>query len=378
MTPDVAGYRLERRLGCGGGAEVWLAWPGTGGGGPVAIKRAPSSGVVAPDQRPGVADRLRAEGRLLAGIDHPNLVAVLDVVDEPPDVALVLPYLAGGSLRDLLDDRGTLSAGELVAVVEPLAGALRALLDQGSVHGDLKPENVLFTADGKPVLVDVDAARPVGAVTAATEDLVGTPDYLDPSRLDGGAATPASDVFSLGVVAYEVLTGRRPHRGEPAEVLAAASVAAHRPLASWPTVDGAVAEVVERAMSPDPATRPVDPPTLAHELRRVVAASSIRLPGPVRTAPAPRRPQRLHTVRVSRPGDGAPAAGAGDGRHGRVMAARVAVAAASVALALWAGADRADPGPGREAQTDVDVDADRDPGSTAPTAAADGRPPGPR
>jgi eukaryotic-like serine/threonine-protein kinase len=339
VTPDLPGHRLEHRLGGGGGAEVWLAWPGTGGAGPVAVKRAPAPDLVAPDQRADAVERLRAEGRVLAGIDHPNLVTVLDVVEDPGGLTLVLPFLAGGTLRDLLDDRGTLGAGELLAVVAPVADALRALLDHGHVHGDVKPENVLFTEGGAPVLIDAGTARPVDDRSTEDAVVVGTPDYLDPCRLDGRPAAPATDVFSLGVLAYEALTGRRPHRGEPAEVLASASVGAHRPLASWPTVDGGVAEVVERALAPDPSTRPADPAALAAELQRVVPATSVRLPGPARSGPLPARPGHLETLRVARP-DGDPPPVPDRGPPRRVGAVRAAVAAISVALAIWAG-----PGP---------------------------------
>lgn len=319
---------------------MWLAWPDDGGG-PVAIKR-PATVPAGPGGRSDAPDRLRAEGEVLGGVDHPNLVAVLGVVEGPAGVALVLPHLPGGSLRDLLDERGTLGAGELLGVVAPVADALGALSDRAIVHGDCKPENVLFEADGTPVLIDAGAARPVGACHGEGP-VVGTPDYLDPSLVDGGPVTPASDVYSLGVLAYEALTGRRPHRGEPAEVLAAAAVGARRPLASWPTVDDGVARVVERAMAPDPTDRPPDPRALADELRLVVPARSVRLPGPARTDGPPRRPGRLDTVRVAGPAATPPSGEVGP-RPRRVLAARAAVVAGSVTLAVWAGAERVDDG----------------------------------
>lgn len=369
MTPDLPGYRLDRRLGRGGAAEVWLAWPGSDGAGPVAIKRVPAADLGSPARRAAAVERLRAEGRILADLDHPNLVAVLEVVEEPCGPALVLPYLAGGTLRDLLDDRGTLDAGELLAVLEPVAGALLALLDRGHVHGDVKPENVLFTGEGAPVLVDAGSVRPLGDRT--TQPTVeGTPDYLDPSRLDGRPSTGATDVFSLGVLAYEVLTGRRPHRGDPSEVLASAAVGAHRPLASWPTVDGDVAEVVERAMAPDPSDRPADPAALVTELRRAVPGARVRLPGPARTGSLPSRPGRRDTVRVRRPERDPSPTELGVASR-RVGAVRAAVAVISVALAAWAGPARDDAGPDRRPPSPAARD-DDEPFVPDPTDAARG------
>ncbi|CAN5909346.1 hypothetical protein BH23ACT2_BH23ACT2_28860 [soil metagenome] len=222
---------------------------------------------------------LRQEAVLLATLDHPHVVRVLDVVDDPPGVAVVLPLLAGGSLRQLLDERGTLTAGEVVAVLGPVADATTSLHRRGIVHGDLKPENILLTGDGVPMLADVGVARLVGHRAPGVR-VAGTPGYLDPAVLTDACVEPTADVYALGVVAYEALTGRRPHRGDPAEVMAAASAEVHRALATWPGVAPDVADPVESALAATPGARPASPDELLDRLRAVVDPDEVRLPGP--------------------------------------------------------------------------------------------------
>ena len=273
-------------IGRGATAEVWLAWDPAAGAVPLAVKRwhPGGPGHRAPAVSPEGVARLREEALLLAQLDHPSIVEVIDVVPDPPGVALVMPYLCGGSLRGLLHERGTLGAGELVAVLAPIASALAALAEAGMIHGDVKPDNVLLTESGEPVLADVGVSRGIGAGTRSGR-LACTPAYLDPASAEGGSACTRSDVFSLGVMAYEALTGRLPHRGEPAEVVALAAAGVHRPLSSWPAVGGDVAAVVESALEPDPDRRPPDAASFIARLASTVAPADVVLPGPVRDRP---------------------------------------------------------------------------------------------
>ena len=280
---DPPGYHLDRLVGRGATAEVWLAWPDEetpGVSGPVAVKR-----LLKPV----------AEVCLERQVAHPNLLPLLAVIADGPGTALVTPYLPGGSLRDLLDDRGTLTAGEVVAILRPVAEALEALHQAELIHGDVKPENVLLEDSGVPVLADVEAARPMGVVGC---QIMGSAAYLAPESVVGREVDGQADVFGLGVIAYEALTGRLPHRGEPAEVLAAAAGAVHRPLASWPTVRPGVAALVEQAIGPDPNMRPVGPLALAAALAREVPPATIRLPGTAagRRQSEPRRDRSTHTL----------------------------------------------------------------------------------
>lgn len=292
-------YRLERLIGRGGSAEVWLAWDDGPVPRPVAVKllRMPVGGSSGTSE---AADRtagwLRDEAALVASLDHPHLLGVLDVIADGRDVAQVMPLARGGSLRDLLDERGTLAAGELVALLAPVADAVASLHRAGLVHGDLKPENILLTSEGAPMVADLGATRPVGEGSIGAEPA--TPAYLDPVRAIGGPIRPTNDVYALGVIAYEALCGRLPHRGDPAQMLALAAAGVHRPLATWPGIAPAVADAVEAAIDADPAQRPAEPTVLTARLAAASPASSIRLPGPAATALGEPRPPTHETILV--------------------------------------------------------------------------------
>lgn len=288
--------------------------------------------------------RLVAEGERAVAVEHPGLLRPIAVLDDPPGIALVYPYLAGGSLRSLLDRRGALAAGEVVALLREIAVALDAWYGSAPQHGDLKPENVLLTPTGRPVVAD------------AAPDGHGTPAYLDPAARDGAAPSPRRDVFALGVIAYEAVTGRRPHRGAPAEVVALAAAAAHRRLDTWPGLDGRVAAVIERALAPDPADRPPDPAAFVAALHAVVDPAEVTLPTP--------EPAELPAARglATLDLDQRPAASVPDERRHPTARWAAAVAAVGIVAMAWFGpADSAPACPavadvGRSVPVDLDGD----------------------
>jgi serine/threonine protein kinase len=192
------GYAVERCLGGGSSGQVWRARVGSSGA-TVALKRIPTAG---PQQR----DRALAEGALLANLDHPNLVRLHAVVPTADAVVLVLDLADGGSLADLLAARGRLDPGEVITALAPIAAALACVHAAGYVHGDVSPGNVLFTADGVPMLTDLGVARLIGAAGPVEA----TPAYVDPAVAAGAVPAPPSDVFMLGGVALHALTGAPP------------------------------------------------------------------------------------------------------------------------------------------------------------------------
>jgi serine/threonine protein kinase len=214
-APVVPGYILEELLGRGGSGEVWRARPRAGGE-PVAVKVLVR----------GDPERQVREAGLLAELDHPHLVRLQGVVrrevrNGPAQVALVLDLLAGGSLAALLARRGRLRPGEVVTTVAPVAAALAQAHDRGVVHGDLSPGNIVFTAEGRPVLTDLGTARLVGETAGRAEV---TPPYVDPVVARGGAPGPASDVFGVAAAAFHALTGVAPwNAADPAGTLAVAA-----------------------------------------------------------------------------------------------------------------------------------------------------------
>ncbi|SSC21795.1 Serine/threonine protein kinase [Klenkia terrae] len=244
--PVVPGYVLEELLGRGGTGEVWRARP-RGSGPPVAVKVL----------RQGDPERQVREAGLLAELDHPHLVRLHQVVRRRTpageQVALVLDLLAGGSLAALLAARGRLRPGEVVTAVAPVAAALAHLHDRGVVHGDLSPGNVVFTAEGRPVLTDLGVARVLGEPGSGEV----TPPYVDPVVARGGAAGPASDVFGVAAAAFHALTGIPPWNaagaGDTLRVAASGQVPDLRLLA--PGAPAELVEVVERGLSPYPHLR---------------------------------------------------------------------------------------------------------------------------
>ncbi|HJX45265.1 MAG TPA: serine/threonine-protein kinase, partial [Geodermatophilus sp.] len=271
LPPVVPGYLLDRLLGRGGSGEVWRARP-RGGGPPVAVK------VLAA----GDADRQAREAALLGALDHPHLVRLHEVVHQPrrggpPRVALVLDLLEGGSLAALLARRGRLRPGEVVTALAPVAAALARAHEDGVVHGDLSPGNVVFTAEGRPVLTDLGVARVLGEEAAGEV----TPAYVDPAVARGGAPGPASDVFGVAAAAFHALTGVAPwNAATHADTLAVAAAGQLPDLATLaPDAPPALLEVVARGLSADPHARG-PAAAFALDLRHACRPEPVRLSRP--------------------------------------------------------------------------------------------------
>ena len=271
----VGGYQLDDDRGHGPHSEVWRAHRIDGDPREVAVKRA---------RRAGVAPlgRLRAEAEILADLDLPNVVRVLDVVADGGDVAIVMELARGGSLDELLARQGRLPAGEVVAVVAPLALALGAGHRRGLLHGDIKPANILFGDRGEPLLADFGVARHVaplrrrpGGQRRRTWTRSCSPRV--------GPIRPTTSTRSASS-AYVALTGRLPHDGATdQEILDAAARGAHRPLLEVPDVPPLLAAAVEAALARDLAVRPPSAEYFAATLRAAVAPDSVVLPA----APSP-------------------------------------------------------------------------------------------
>ena len=269
VVPVVPGYTLEARLGRGGSGEVWRAVPRRGGP-PVAVKV-----LVAGDP-----ERQAREAALLGALDHPHLVRLLEVVHQPqrggaPRVALVLELLAGGSLAALLARRGRLRPGEVVTAIAPVAAALAHAHGDGVVHGDLSPGNIVFTAEGRPVLTDLGVARVLGE-TAAGEV---TPAYVDPTVARGGAPGPASDVFGVAAAAFHALTGIAPwNAATPGDTLRVAAEGLLPDLGELaPEAPPELLEVIGRGLAADPHDRG-SAAAFALDLRHACRPEPVRLP----------------------------------------------------------------------------------------------------
>ncbi|MGH9209428.1 MAG: serine/threonine-protein kinase [Acidimicrobiales bacterium] len=273
----LGGYQMRRQIGSGSSGTVWEALrPG-----PipqvVAVKRLRGEG--SPDE----LAQLRREAMVLTELDHPHIVRVLEVIDDGDGVAIAMQFAPGGSFEAMLAERGRLTPGEVVAVAVPIAEALSSAHRRGILHVDVKPANILFTSDGEPLLGDFGVARTLGRLTAVLGSqgpLAGTAHYLAPELLDGSTPDPRSDVYSLAVVCYEALTGKRPFDAAlPLAVLRAADSGGHDSLTARSDVPAPLARVIEQAMARDPDLRVASAGRLAWELRAALPQAQIRLPG---------------------------------------------------------------------------------------------------
>jgi len=217
---EIPGYDVIRPLGSGGMSTVYLAVQRSLDR-KVAIKVMRRS-LEAADTRQ-LEKRFLLEGRMMAKLPHRNIVAVYDIVSNDTLAYIAMEYLSGGSLTDRM--RNGLSLAEAVAVVVQIAGALEHAHSQNVVHRDLKPANIMFRDNGTPVLTDFGIARyqDVSATKLTqTGMLVGTPTYMSPEQINAENSDGRSDLYSLGILFYELLTGRPPFRGEtPIAVLMA-------------------------------------------------------------------------------------------------------------------------------------------------------------
>src|SRR5215467_5807055 len=271
--PLLAGrYRLESQIAAGGVGEVWCA-EDTVLMRPVAVKllRAEFAGH-AEEQ-----ERFRAEARHAGGLSHPAIARVYDYCEPTPEhpAFLVMELVDGLSLAALLT-AGPLGAAQTMDVVAQVASGLQAAHAAALVHRDIKPANLLLAADGQVKITDFGIAHVAGSVPVTrTGTVMGTPAYLAPERVSGAPATPASDLYSLGVVAYECLAGAQPFTGKPLEV-----AAAHRdlPLPPFPhAVPAEVAQLVAELTAKNPAARPAsarEVATRAGRLREGVAGGA--------------------------------------------------------------------------------------------------------
>ncbi|HTS88849.1 MAG TPA: protein kinase [Gemmatimonadales bacterium] len=296
-------YRLERELGHGGMGVVFLARDTT-------LDRSVAVKVVHPDLaiHTSITQRFLAEARMIARLRHPNIVAVHAAGEATGLFYYVMDYVPGESLRQRLS-RGSLPLEEGTAILTDLADALDAAGAAGLVHRDVKPENILLDqATGRPMLADFGIGRVMEAETEGMRTdhgvAVGTPTYMSPEQAAGDAVDARSDLYALGVVGYEMLSGRPPFRGDNAAAVASKHLTERpAPLETLrPGVPPHVAHAIARALEKDPGHRW----QTGAELRRALLGET----------PVPRR-SRLRRSVISVLGIGLAALGLTFLLHGR-------------------------------------------------------------
>jgi serine/threonine-protein kinase len=251
-------YRLERRIAVGGMGEVWQGYDESLTR-PVAVK-------VLRDEYagdPGFLQRFRTEARNSAALGHPNIAALFDYGEQHGSAYLVMELVIGEPLSDALERTPVLPSSHLIPILAQTARGLAAAHEAGVVHRDIKPGNILVTRGGRVKITDFGVSRAAGQPTMTASGMVmGTAQYLSPEQAVGKPATPLSDLYSLGVVAYEALAGHRPFTGPTAVDIAVAHV--NDPVPPLPpTVERGLAALVMRLLDKDPARRPQSADELA-------------------------------------------------------------------------------------------------------------------
>jgi serine/threonine-protein kinase len=222
------------------------------------------------------ARRFVAEARAAARLSHPNVVAVFDQGDDDGTLFLAMEYVPGRTLRDVIREQAPLSPARALDLLAPILSALSAAHDAGIVHRDIKPENVLMSDKGTVKVADFGLARAVSATgnTATQGLLMGTVSYLAPELVTDGSADARSDVYSAGILLYEMLTGNKPHSGDTPIQVAYAHVHADVPAPSLeqPGIPPYVDALVQRATARDRDLRPADARVFSRQVHRVRSA----------------------------------------------------------------------------------------------------------
>jgi beta-lactam-binding protein with PASTA domain/tRNA A-37 threonylcarbamoyl transferase component Bud32 len=272
-------YRVDAPIARGGMSTVYA-------GTDLRLDRRVAVKVMAPAlaHDPAFTERFVREARTAAGLSHPNAVAVFDQGAEETAagrvVFLVMELVAGSTLREVLRRRGRLRPDEAVSVLEPVLAALAAAHRAGLVHRDVKPENVLVSADGTVKVVDFGLARAVAAPSTSTQTgmVLGTVAYVSPEQVARGVSDARTDVYSAGILLFELLTGAPPYGGDSALAVAYRHVHDDVPAPSSraPGIPPALDELVLRATRREPGGRPPDAGAFLAELAMVRADLGLR------------------------------------------------------------------------------------------------------
>ena len=256
-------YELDLRIAVGGMGEVWEATDHVIGR-TVAIK-------ILKDEYmgdPGFLERFRAEARHAALVNHEGIASVFDYGEENGSAFLVMELVPGEALSTILERETSLSTDKTLDIVAQTSAALQAAHAAGLVHRDIKPGNLLITPDGRVKITDFGIARIADQVPlTATGQVMGTVQYLSPEQASGHPASPATDIYSLGIVAYESLAGKRPFTGESQVAIAMAQINEQAP-----PLPATVAQPVQNFVAAMIAKKPEERPGSAATVARAATA----------------------------------------------------------------------------------------------------------
>ncbi|MBN2500643.1 MAG: serine/threonine protein kinase, partial [Anaerolineales bacterium] len=265
----IKSYELTQRIGAGGFGAVYRAYQAI-------VRREVAIKVILPEHanHPDFIRNFEFEAQIIARLEHPHIVPLYDYWREPDGAYLVMRWLRGGSLRDALS-AGPWSPKELIPLLDQIAEALMVAHRKGIVHRDIKLDNILLDDDTNAYLADFGIAKDLYDLGAEHEEkIVGSPAYMAPEQIRNQALSPRTDLYSLGIVLFEMLTGAQPFK-EPTPMLLLYKHLSEPipPLVSLrPDLPSALDSVIERATAKEPHQRFADAMELAEAFRAAVHA----------------------------------------------------------------------------------------------------------
>ncbi|MGE5578821.1 MAG: Stk1 family PASTA domain-containing Ser/Thr kinase [Bacillota bacterium] len=260
MSQDIAGrkvlnrYKIVEKIGGGGMSVVWKAYD-------LVLDRHVALKILRPEmsEDEDFIRRFRREAQSVASLSHPNIVNIYDVGEDQGLYFIVMELIGEGeTLRDYMKSKGRLPVARALEIAAEICEALSHAHGKRIIHRDIKPQNILLTAEGRAKVADFGIARALGSLSTTTRDMVvGSAPYISPEQAKNGLATAKSDLYSLGVVLYEMLSGRQPFAGDSPVAVALQHVEADAPSLreNAPSIPPAVDELVRKAMAKDPLAR---------------------------------------------------------------------------------------------------------------------------
>ena len=267
-------YLLQRQIASGGMATIYAGLD-TRLDRPVAVKIMHAH--LANDE--AFVSRFIKEAKATAALSHPNIVSIQDQgwnEGGPPAVFLVMELVEGSTLRDYLNEKGSLTVEQTFQLITPVLSALSAAHRIGIIHRDIKPENILISKDGRIKVADFGLARNITmgqTMTAESSVVLGSVSYLSPEQVQRGVADARSDIYAVGIVLFEMLTGSKPYSGETPIQIAYRHVNDRIPNIQTikSEIPTAIAELVYEATAPNPDQRPKNAEELLNKLREIQA-----------------------------------------------------------------------------------------------------------
>ncbi len=270
MAIKISGYRIIRKINHGGMSTVYLAIQ-------ISVGRVVALKVMNPGLTidPTFNERFQREATIVGQLSHPNIISIYDIGREENLNYIAMDYLPGGSVHDKMIEG--ITADEALRVTKDIANALDHAHERGYIHRDIKPENILFRLDNSAILTDFGVAKGIIGVSRMTHvgTVVGTPQYMSPEQARGQIVDARSDLYSLGVLFYEMLTGSLPYPGEDSVTIVLKHISAAIP--KLPRQYHAYQKILNKFLAKDPAQRFQRGREITEAIEKIEASRRARL-----------------------------------------------------------------------------------------------------